>query len=242
MRTRILALLLILCFASTASASNGEIGLFFDAQGSLCSKSVGCNESVTLYVYGVLEGASASGIGSAEYALRIGPDQQIDAGWMFEETWSPQANIVLGSAVFPLDIGVGGLERDLQYRGRGVNVAFPTCQTGSNGMVLLQTILVFNNGCNVGELPLLVTAHDTASSQFFQCPTFTLCDAPVFTKVCLGTNLTTCRNPKPPYRFNATCSTSGGAVVNPSNSGAASPCPTTAVEAMAWGGVKNLYR
>ena len=110
----------------------------------------------------------------------------------------------VGSAVSPPDVHDIG---DPRYRGRGVNIGFPTCQLGNaNGMVFLQRINVFNGNCE-GELPLLVIRHDTASSSFFQCPTFNLCDDPVFTKVCLGTNLRTCRNPMPPYPRNATCST-----------------------------------
>ena len=242
MRSRSLGIaLLLLCAASAAGASNGEIGLFFDPQGSQCRKSIGCNESVTLYVYAILEGLSANGIGGAEYALRIGNDDQIDPGWMFDEAWSSSANVVLGSAVFPLDLE--GVSRDRTYRGRGVNVAFPTCQSpDANGMVFLQTISVYNQGCETGELPLLVISHDQESSQFFQCPTFNLCDGPTFTKVCLGTNLTTCRNPMPPYRMNATCSTSGSAIVNPADGGVNSPCPTTAVQEWDWSRVKALYR
>jgi len=233
------ALTILLGSTTAVAASNGEIGLFFNPQGSECSKTVGCNAIETLYIYAILQGASAGGITTAEYALGLGPDYQKDDGWLFEEDFSPAANIVLGSAIFPLD--VDGLHQDRLFRGRGVNVAFPRCQPGEGGLVLLQTVSVYNQGCETSEFPMLVISHDVGSNPFFQCPLFTLCDDPVFTKVCLGTDLTTCRNPRPPYAINATCSTSGRALVNPQG-GASGDCEPTTVEESSWSLVKGMYR
>ena len=70
---------------------------------------------------------------------------------MFEETFSNSANVILGSSIFPLDLE--GVSRDRTYRGCGVS-------PDANNMVFLQTIRVFNAGCETGELPLLVISHD----------------------------------------------------------------------------------
>jgi len=235
----VVALVVLIPPATVATTSNGEIGLFFDPQGGECSQVVGCNETVTLYVCAMLQGSSAAGIRGAEYAIRLGADYRKDDGWMFSETWNPSATIVLGSAVFPLDID--NPVQDVAFRGRGANVAFSTCQTGSGGLVLLQTVSITNVGCNVDEFPLQVISHDNASNPFYQCPLFNLCDDPVFTKVCLGTDLTICRNPRPPYAMNAVCSTSERALVNPAGS-VATDCKLTTVQQSAWSEVKEMYR
>ena len=108
-------------------------------------------------------------------------------------------------------------------------------------MVLLQTIRVYNLSCDTGELPLQVISHDIASNPFFQCPLFNLCDDPVFTKVCLGTDLTICRNPRPPFAMKATCSTSGHALINPQGETSAD-CEPTAVQPSSWSTMKGMYR
>jgi hypothetical protein len=233
------ALAVLIPSTAVATTSNGEIGLFFDMQGSECSRILGCNETATLYVYAVLQGSSAAGIRAAEYALRLGPDYQKDGDWLFSETWNPSATIVLGSAIFPLD--VDRPFQDVAFRGRGTNVVFSTCQTGSGGLVLLQTVSITNVGCQIDEFPLQVISHDNASNPFFQCPLFNLCDDPVFTKVCLGTDLTICRNPRPPFAMNATCSSSERALVNPAG-GVVADCELTAVQQSRWGEVKEMYR
>jgi hypothetical protein len=68
--------------------------------------------------------------------------------------------------------------------------------------------------------------------------------------VCLGSNLTLCRNPDPPYANNATCSTSGAGWINPvwGHWCTLEPphfpdpdCPI-AVQPRSWSMVKSLYR
>lgn len=95
----------------------------------------------------------------------------------------------------------------------------------------------------------LPAGHDRPSNPYIQCPSFTLCDAPVYTQVCLGSKLTLCPNPEPPFPNNATCSTSGRTWINPPAGFycclSCIPVPadcTIAVEAKAWSGVKGLYR
>lgn len=222
-----------------ALASDGEIGIFFDTSGNSCLGAIPCGQTGTVYLYAFLEGRSDAGITGAEYAVGIGNDGNADPAWAFVEHFAP-ATVVLGQgAFFPPDL------RDLssrRYRGRGVNVAFSECQDGSAGRVLLESVDITNVGCAMDPLLLVVLSHDTPSNQFFQCPLFTLCDEPDFTKICLGKVLVTCGNPEPPYPSNATCSTSGHAVINPSSEDYLLPCRPTAVEPTTWSSVKGLYR
>jgi hypothetical protein len=240
LRSCLLCATLLVVLAPAPDAGNGNIGLFFDAEGS-CVTTVGCSQRVTLYVYALLDGASLDGITGAEFGIRIGTDAHVDEGWMFSESFSVDANIVIGKAFDPVDdIPLG--HPDYGYtdaRGRGVNIAFPTCQVGDGTKVLLETVEIWNIGCDPGELPLLVTRHDKEGNQFFQCPVFALCDDPAFSIVCLGDNLTPCQSRRPPFPAGATCSTGGSAIVNPSVSNA--PCPPTAVNSRTWSAMKQLY-
>jgi len=70
--------------------------------------------------------------------------------------------------------------------GDGCNIAFPTCQTGSSGIVLLYTVQLFVPPTGVPHYVLDVEQHASPSGPNFPCPLVTLCDAPVFTKVCVN--------------------------------------------------------
>ena len=224
---------------SRALASDGEIGIFFDTSGNSCLCSIPCGGTGTVYLYAFLGGRSEEWFTGAEYAVGIGNDGNADPAWTFEEQFAP-ATVVLGQGAFyPPDT------RDLisrRYRGRGVNIAFSECQQGDSGKILLERVDITNAGCSTDPLLLVVLSHDTPSNQFFQCPLFTLCDGPDFTKVCLRRSLVPCDNPEPPYPSNATCSTSGRAVINPSSEDYLVPCRPTAVEPATWTAVKGLYR
>ena len=212
--------------ASPAMAANGNILITFDQAGALCQQTVGCGGFATAYVYALLQGASGSGITGAEYRIDVGNDGNADPGWLFSETFDPSATTIGAGAITPVDPA-----------SRGINVAWGTCQTGDGTKVLLETIQILNMGCSTDELRLKVVKHSSASNQFFQCPLFTLCDDPFYTKVCLGSNVTVCRNPEPPFPNNAACSTSGEAFLNP---GPSRNC-TVGVSAKTWSQVKNLY-
>jgi len=201
--------------------------MFFDQNGALCQAAVPCGPPVRMYVYALLQGSSGSGITGAEYKVQIGANNNADPGYLFNETFDPAATVI-GGAFNPTDPGT-----------RGVNVSWAACQVGDGTKVLIETVDILNLDCeNTGELALKVVKHDIPSNQFFQCPLFTLCDAPVYTKVCLGSNITTCRNPEPPFPNNSTCSSSGTAFVNP----APGHNCTVAVTNQAWSTVKGLYR
>jgi hypothetical protein len=206
---------IFLALPMSGFASDGDIGIFLDGE-PVCGATVPCGESVTLEVYALLDGASSGGISGAEYSLAFGPvDLSSDGtsedlagdGLAVIEQPSPTA-IVIGSAAWPPDPSP-----------RGINLAWPSCQTGDGTKVLLETLVVVNFGCEAGdtpvEVPIHIIRHDSPSNAFFQCPLFTLCDAPAFTKVCLGDDLITCVVPLPPYPLAATCSTSGEFILNP---------------------------
>ena len=212
--------------ASPTLAANGNIGLFFDSSASICAQNDSCGRAATIYVFALLQGASGTGITGAEYQVTCGLNGNPD-GFLFNEVFDPIATTLGTGAFNPIDAGA-----------RGINLVYPACQTGDGTKVLLETVTAFNLGCLPGETRLRVEKHTTASNQFFQCPLFTLCDAPVFTKVCLGSNLRLCQNPEPPRPNNATCSTSGEAFLNPGPTRA--NC-SVGVASTTWSHVKSLY-
>jgi hypothetical protein len=227
--------LVVLALAPTASrASNGNVGLFFDAEATRCTQHVPCfNGPVRLYVYALLEGASQLGITGAEYKVAVGADNLPDSGWLFAETFDPNATTIGSGAFNPGDTNPPGTAP------RGINVAWDGCQLGDGFKVLIETVDILNlNNCGPAELYLTVVKHDTPSNQFFQCPLFVLCDDPTYTKVCLGSNITACRNPEPPFPMNASCSTSGQAIINPFQF---HNC-TVGVATTSWSAMKGLYR
>jgi hypothetical protein len=189
-----------------------------------------------MWVWGLLQGASSGGITGAEYKIQVGVDDNADdPGLLFVETFVPGAFVIGSGALTPPD-----------NASRGVNVAWPACVPGDGSKVLIETVQILNLGNPFpSETRLRVVKHDQPANAFFQCPLFVLCDAPVYTKVCLGSNLTLCRNPEPPFPNNATCSTSGEAWLNPSParfcSSGFTPC-TIAVEPQSWSRVKSLYK
>jgi hypothetical protein len=217
-----------LCLASSPTwAANGNIQLSFDEAGALCQGSV-CSGPTTIYVHALLQGASGIGITGAEYSVQIGPDGlPDDPSWQFFENFPPGVT-ALGRAFTPVDGDNSGV--------RGVNLAFPGCQTGDGTKVLLSTVQVLGD-CAAATLPLKVVKHTIPPNNQFQCPLFTLCDSPTFTKVCLGSNVVVCRNPDPPFPMNAFCSTSGEGFLNPAPG---FNC-TVGVQPSTWSTVKSLY-
>ena len=230
---------LLLLVPVTARSADGHIRLFFDP--NQCRGDIPCGETRTLYVYAALEGATANGITGLEYGMQFGLDGGPDPGWTFAEVFAPGITVTLGSGAFgPGDQLVITPRRN---RGRGVNLAWGSCQaeSGTNGLILLETVQVTNSGCTGAELRVITTGHDLPSNQFYLCPLAVLCDAPAFSKVCLGNTVTPCINPEGPRGDPAQCSQSGEAVINPA-ANSQSPCRVTAVTPSSWSVVKDLYR
>ena len=218
--------LALLVFAAAPSfAVNGNIGIYADQGQAICASPLGFQTNLTLYVYGLLQGGSIGGISGAEYQIT----QSANVDWIFAEDFSPAT-------------GTGGITSgtgSMSGAAPGINVAWGNgCQTGP-GSVLLQYINVFDfSGNDAGTSNTLrVEAHSTPGNPFFRCPLFTLCDAPVYTKVCLGQDLDTIFCPFPPNAFACTRSTSGEFFINPVQGFSC----TVAVEQKTWTDVKALY-
>jgi hypothetical protein len=230
MKRQLVALLAsaLLLPALPCSAANGNIGIFADPHAATCMATVPCMGTLKLWVYALLEGSSAGGITGAEYSIDVGSSAP-DPLWFFSETFNASATVVGTGALNPGDA-----------LSRGVNLAWAQCQPGGPvPFVLLETVTALSFDCAQSKLILTVVKHDVASNQFFQCPLFVLCDDPVYTKVCIGSNLTTCRNPEPPFPNNATCSTSGQFILNPVIG--VDRCKV-GVETATWSTMKELYR
>jgi hypothetical protein len=231
-------LLFFLAVGPTAQAGDGNLRISFEP--GVCQGFIPCGQTRQIYVYAILEGATAGGLTGVEYSLQVGVDGNSDPGWTFHETFAPNT----------VALGTGGFSPPDQYAvtprrnvGRGVNVAWAECQTGENGMLLVETVEVTNTGCSEAQLSLVVGSHDTPGNTFFRCPLATLCNGPIYSKVCLGENVESCANPDREHAQPTYCSTSGRAIINPTpGSGLRSPCLITAVAPATWGSVKDLYR
>ncbi len=253
-----LALTLLAAAFVPAFASDGEITILatdlkknkpsecnywvLKHRGSTQGSAFGSCVPPTLQVYANLEGASAGGITGAEYAASIGADASPDPGYFLIEFPNPTATTRLGSAFVPPDPSP-----------RGANISWNSCQTGDNGRVLLATVIVFPTApCGPSVQPPSLTLggvqHSSPSNVFFRCPLFTLCDGPVFTKVCLGTDIVDCQTPVPPFPIASKCSTSGSFAINPDSAGScalvgkASGVTANAVQSDTWSNLKSLYR
>jgi hypothetical protein len=95
----------------------------------------------------------------------------------------------------------------------GTNIAFPDCQTGTNGMVLLFTVSGFASTQAPPNTYFTITQHTTPSRPDRACPSQILCDNPIFTQICVS---------------------GGQAIVN------GGPC-SVAVQEKSWSQVKSLY-
>jgi hypothetical protein len=208
---------LLVLLAPAAWAGDGGLGLFFDPSGRKCADAIPCSGSGTLYIYAILEGASAQGITGAEYSINIGSDGGPDRGWTFNESFPGDA-VAIGRAFDPPDLST---VIQPYYRRRGVNVAFQDCKLGEGHRVLLESVEIANTGCSTEPLPLLSVLKDIPTNPRFGCLLFTLCNAPAYTKLCLGTS-------------------SGGAIINP-RPGQSAPCPSVAVVARTWSAIKQVY-
>jgi hypothetical protein len=190
MKLRIASLAIVLAlFAGSAAAQS--IGIFWDANGATCSVQQNSGSPGTCYLLAVLGGGSAGGITGAEFRV----DNFPSGTWFASPTRNPAANIDVGS---PL--------------GTGCNIAFPSCQAGSGGVLLLYTVGYFATSQEV-DRRITIQRHTNPSNPNFMCPLHVLCDAPVFTKLCVG---------------------GGTGIVN-------GPNCTVGVEPKSWSTVKSLY-
>lgn len=191
----VLALALVLAAAPQGHASGIIASHTLD--GSACGTTATQGVPFNMYLLGTLfADAAAAGITGAEFKL-----EGQDPTWIAVVTANPAASLSLGNPV--------------QH---GCNIAFPSCQvgTGARATVLLYTVQFIALG-PVQPTVLRITKHDTPSNPGFPCPLFTVCDEPVFTKICVAGGQECINNP------NVSCCT------NPL-------VPAT------WSGVKALYQ
>jgi hypothetical protein len=205
-----------------------------------------CVPPPAINIYAELKGASAAGITGVEFAATYGPDGAPDTDWaIFSVGYNPTASVRLGDAFLPVDPGT-----------RGLNMSWDNCQN-DNGRVYIGTIVLFGIApCGPSQLPpsfFMEGGQATdPSNPFFRCPLFSLCDAPVFTKVCLGDNIVPCEVQAPPFPLSATCSTSGRFSINVSKDtglGKCYPAGKAGVQSQdkltaeaTWSSVKELYK
>ncbi len=177
-------------FLMAGVAQASSIGVFFAPDGSDCDGVATPLVQFTVYVGAVLGGdAGAAGMTGAEFKLT-----GADPAWLTTVTPSPAANLALGNPV-----------------SGGCNIAFPGCEPGP--FVPLYTIQ-FTSLVAIGPHTFSIQRH--FNSHHFPCPLVTLCDAPVFTKLCIG---------------------GGEAFLNDP----ARVC-TVAVEQQTWSTVKSMFR
>src|SRR5262245_11033042 len=122
--------------ASSAFAVNGNIGIFGDTGLAGCQATLPCDSSATLYVYGILAGASRHGFTVAEFGIK----RSAAAGWFVGEISVAGPIITLGNAMLDPNSGVGG-----------INLAYASCESGQSDpdsyrgtAVLLRKLLVHN--------------------------------------------------------------------------------------------------
>jgi len=166
MKVRVIAsLVTALCLAFTGTAFASSVGVFFAADGSDCDAS-NASGPFTYYIGAVLNAdAAAGGITGAEFRVANAP-QQAD-GWFMTPVRNPAAN---------LDVGNPTAE--------GTNIAFPVCSPNPPApFLLLFTVSGFASTSPVRAMK--VERHTNPSNPNFPCPLVVLCDAPVFTKLCV---------------------------------------------------------
>ena len=260
MRRLVVAMLSgLLTVASPARPSDGDIAILAEVTGTGRTAARECDfwrvqwnnssrgkgktpfgscQPPVLEVYANLSGASAGGITGVEFGVRLGADRYPDPGYILIEIPTSTPIVKLGSAFTPPDA-----ER------RGMNLVWSTCQQGTNGRVYLGRVLVLPTapcGPNVmpPKLEMTVGQHWWPSNRYLRCPLFTLCDAPAYTKICLGSDYAPCDLEVPPFSRVANCSSSGTFVINGAHG--IGRCKSAKQEADAapqtWSQVKSLFR
>jgi hypothetical protein len=167
---------LVFAFAVLTALAPGARGAHFsfsstpDGAGTSCFDPPGSFPAInTLYVGVTNFGLPGGGVTGAEFSLRglgglIGMPPV--GSYIFNATSNPDASVALGD---PL--------------GGGANIAFASCQTGS--FVWLYSFQFINFG-DTELRQLHVAARQPPTNSNFDCPLVVLCNAPIFTAMCVG--------------------------------------------------------
>lgn len=174
-RTMVTALLAGITLAfpapSLGQTGDGFVGIYEDAAGTQPCSQIPPWSGKTLHVVASLAGASVNGITGAEFRIEV----TNPSGW-FVSYAAPNGSTPLGN---PIDI-----EPTNPDDGSGLTIAFSECRVpDASGRVTLGTIAIYNAGAS--STLLLVKRHSRPSNESYPCPLFVLCDAPVYSKVCM---------------------------------------------------------
>lgn len=162
MKVRVIASLVTALCLAAGSASASSIGVFFAPDGSDCDGTAAPFAPFLTYIGAVLGGdAAGPGVTGGEFQVT-----GYDPTWFNTVTPNGASNLALGNPI-----------------AGGCNIAFPSCQSGS--FVLLYTIQSVALAA-ITPRNFTVLQHTTPSNPNFLCSLVTLCDAPVFTKLCVS--------------------------------------------------------
>lgn len=161
---RFASLAAVALILSAAPARGSTIGVFFAPDGSDPDVNVTPFVPFFTYILAVLGGdAAAAGITGAEFRC-----DGFDPAWFNTVTPNPSSNLSIGNPI-----------------AGGANIAFPSCQSaGLNGTVHLYVIQ------SVALAPVTprfvsIRPHGVPTNSNYPCALVTLCDTPVFTKLCV---------------------------------------------------------
>lgn len=188
--------------ASAAFAADGSIGVYLDDAGTQCQGPISGPASIGS-VWMTLGGATAGGITGVEFRIDNSNQSAYTTSFMVDAS----ANATIGNPFLG-----------------GTNVAWQSCQTGTGGRVKVGQILIQENS-SADDVTLTVRQHFTPSSVDHPCAAAVLCDAPVYTMVCIG----------------AMNSDHWRAVMNPTGA-INGDCVPVAVEQTTWTQLKSMYQ
>lgn len=185
-------------------ASAQYIGLFTDPGATSCVAQVGHNPRVDLHVIAVLEG-SVTEMAGAQFLISGVP-----------ATWTPENVLWVPDVGSALSLGNPLFSTPAHPERAGVNIAFYDCAGSSTNRRVSLGRVVLLGPPTEDNVHLRVSWFDLVPPDP-NCPFVVTCDAPIYSKVCVG----------------------GGEIVL--NGDAPSSCQV-AIEENTWTNVKSLYR
>ena len=163
MRRRILATISVALVVASGTSYASSIDLIFSTADG-CGVMLPPYRQVSFRVYAILyNDAATGGITGAEFRIDNWP-----ANWFSSVSMSPAASLMLGH---PLT--------------GGCKIGFPSCQVSASGYLLLCTVDGFATTTS-SSCPT-VDRHQNPSNPLYMCPLLVLCDAPVYTAMCVCT-------------------------------------------------------